>query len=155
MARPLKKLPFSDETREKLTILGFSDEDQSWLAGVKDPEKIDEETVMRLALVGCTYEEIAVITGLDKSTVRRRFAHAIRIGHKGLQMSLKRKQIQMAMKDGSRGQLSMLMWLGKQYLGQKDKVEQTILDETRDDMFNDVSDDTISDYLSGDDKRVH
>ena len=86
---------------------------------------IDPEEVEKLAGLNCSVEEIADFFGVNPSTIKRRFAPAIKKGRGNIKISLKRKQYQVAMG----GNTTMLIWLGKQYLGQADKVEQTIREE--------------------------
>lgn len=63
---------------------------------------------------------MAAVLECDESTLTRRFAQVIKDGRSHGRMSLKRKQWEMAMG----GNITMLIWLGKQNLGQTDKVEQ-------------------------------
>lgn len=69
-------------------------------------------------MVGCTLNEIAHITGVSPDTLARRFADAIKKGRAQVAMSLRRKQIELALKGN--GNATMLIWLGKQLLGQRD-----------------------------------
>ena len=80
--------------------------------------KIDEEQVMKLAAINCSYAEMAAVLDCDESTLTRRFAQAIQKGRENGKMSLKRKQFELAMS----GNVTMLIWLGKQTLGQTDKM---------------------------------
>jgi hypothetical protein len=85
------------------------------------PKKdIDEETVRKLAAIDCSYAEIAAVVGCDPSTLTRRFAQVIEKGREDGCASLKRKQFEVAQS----GNPTMLIWLGKQRLGQKDQQEQ-------------------------------
>ncbi len=87
------------------------------------PKKdIDAEQVTRLAAINCSYQEMAAVLDCDPSTLTRRFAQLIEKGRATGRMSLKRKQWEMAMG----GNITMLIWLGKQNLGQTDKVDQKI-----------------------------
>lgn len=86
------------------------------------PQKpIDPEQVKKLAAIDCSYAEIAAIVGCDPSTLTRRFAQAIREGRDQGNASLKRKQYERAMGGSDR----MLIWLGKQRLGQREQVEHS------------------------------
>jgi hypothetical protein len=84
------------------------------------PKKpIDEALVKRLAQIMCTMEEIAHICECSVDTLERRFAEVIKQARSTGKMSLRRWQFASAEK----GNAGMLIWLGKQYLGQKDIVE--------------------------------
>lgn len=87
--------------------------------------KIDPEQVRKLAAIQCSLEEMASILGCSHDTLERRFASVIKDGRNNGKMSLKRKQYEVAMT----GNVGMLIWLGKQYLGQSDKSEIDIGDK--------------------------
>jgi len=82
-------------------------------------KKIDPEQVEKLAAINCSYEEIAAVLGCGSRTLMRRFGAAVQAGRAKGKMSLRRKQYDVAMN----GSTSMLIWLGKQLLDQKDKSE--------------------------------
>ena len=88
------------------------------------PKKvIDYETVERLATIMCTQEEIANFLDMSVRTLQRDEEFS-RIYKKGLdkgKMSLRRKQFNMADSNPT-----MAIWLGKQYLEQRDKQETRI-----------------------------
>lgn len=85
---------------------------------VKPPDF--EEQIHRLAKLGCTYWEIAAVLGCSESLLHHKYCSVIRDGHQKRNCSLRRKQFAIAMK----GNPQMLIWLGKQYLEQKDQVVQ-------------------------------
>jgi hypothetical protein len=86
------------------------------------PKKdIDADKIMRMARILCTTEEIAAVLNCSPDTIERRFAGVIQKGRERGRQSLRRKQYQLAMK----GDRTMLVWLGKQYLGQRDRHEHT------------------------------
>jgi len=78
---------------------------------------IDAAEVVRLASIMCTQEEMALVLDCSVDTLQRRFAAAIEKGQAIARASLRRKQWDLA-QDGDR---TMLVWLGKQWLGQQDK----------------------------------
>lgn len=85
------------------------------------PKKaIDPEKVRQLAAMDCSYAEIAAVLDCDPSTLTRRFAQVIQKGREEGTSSLKRRQFKLAMD----GNPTMLIWLGKQRLGQKDQQQQ-------------------------------
>ena len=68
--------------------------------------------------------EIAAVVGCSVDTLERRFAETIKLGQEKGKTSLRRWQYLAAEK----GNTAMLIWLGKQHLGQKDRqeIEQTV-----------------------------
>lgn len=80
---------------------------------------IDGEEVYKLASLGLTQIEIADVLGASNSTICRRFAKEWTKGHATLKRSLRRKQTEVALS----GNVTMLIWLGKNMLGQADKQE--------------------------------
>lgn len=90
-------------------------------------KKIDPDLVVKLAAIFCTDVEIAAVCGCAETTLKRRFRKELDRGRSQSKMSLKRKQYDLAINHGN---VAMLIWLGKQYLGQRDKVDQEIVDKT-------------------------
>jgi hypothetical protein len=82
---------------------------------------IDPEGVRRLARIGCSQAEIGEALGCSDDTLRRRFAASIKKGYAELNVSLRRSQVRAA----QAGNVTMLIWLGKQRLGQKNEPRQT------------------------------
>lgn len=85
----------------------------------RKPIEINEEQVTRLAAIGCTNEEIASVVGCSHDTLVRRFKELLAEGRLQGKASLRRKQFELALS----GNTTMLIWLGKQVLGQADKQE--------------------------------
>ena len=85
---------------------------------------IDPTIVEQLAGINCTVDEIASVLGCHKRTIERRFAAIIKKGRDRGTMSLKRAQHTLAMK----GNATMQIWLGKQYLGQRDQRDAPVGD---------------------------
>lgn len=81
--------------------------------------------VQSLARIGCTLAEIANIAGVSEATLKRRARNEIDKGYDEMRMSLRRWQYEKA-KEGS---VPMLIWLGKQHLGQRDKIDETRREE--------------------------
>jgi len=80
-----------------------------------------EKQVEKLASFGLTNKEIADALGYDENTLKRNFEIFLIKGKANLKQRLKNKQIQVALG----GNVSMLIWLGKQYLDQKDRMEES------------------------------
>ena len=112
---------------------------------------IDEDEVYRLAQIGCTYDEIALVLNVERSTLIRRCTPIIKRGHAEIKMSLRRAQLHKALKEQDN---TMLIWLGKQMLGQQQNPETAIQinvgDQTVETKISKASDDDLLDALEGD-----
>ena len=92
--------------------------------GGRPRKKIDKEEFEKLCALQCTKEEICAWFDLTDKTLERWCKDTYTVGFsevfgtkRGLgKISLRRSQWQVAQK----GSVAMLIWLGKQYLGQKD-----------------------------------
>lgn len=82
--------------------------------------EINWELVERLAAIFCTEEEIATVLGVGINTLKRRkeFWTIYKKGREHAKMALRRYQFKLASKNPT-----MAIWLGKQYLGQKEMAE--------------------------------
>lgn len=85
-------------------------------------KKIDPDQVRRLAMINCTYPEIAAVVGCSPDTLERRFAGVIKEGWEQGKSSLKR----MMWEACTKGNTPMMIFLSKQMLGYSDKVEQKV-----------------------------
>ena len=85
-------------------------------------KEIDYNTVEKLASIQCTQEEIANFLNISVRTLQRdeEFCRIYKKGMDNGKMSLRRIQYKLAEKN-----TAMAIWLGKQYLGQKDVVESS------------------------------
>lgn len=81
--------------------------------------KVDAALVEKLAGIGCPNKEIASIVGCSVDTLDRHFADVITKGRENGKTRIRQKQIQMALN----GNVAMLIWIGKNWLGQTDKQE--------------------------------
>jgi len=77
---------------------------------------VDPEEVVKLAAIGCTDREIAEWVGITESTLRYNFNSELIKGKGQLIQSLRKAQIRTALE----GNPTMLVWLGKNILGQSD-----------------------------------
>jgi len=90
--------------------------------------KIDWQKVDKMCAFHCTGEEQASILGIDYDTLNRAckrekkksFTEYFKQKSAGGKMSLRRKQFTTALD----GNTSMLIWLGKNWLDQRDQPEQ-------------------------------
>ena len=81
--------------------------------------QLDADTIERLAGYQCTHKEIAAAVGCSTDTLTRRFADVLTRCRADGKTRLRARQFRRAMK----GSDTMLIHLGKQYLGQSDKVK--------------------------------
>jgi hypothetical protein len=93
----------------------------------RPPIEFDLKLVEAMGKIGATAEEMAYVLPASLRTIKARmadpesdFCTAYQQGYAQLRMSLRRKQVAMAL-DGDR---TMLIWLGKQLLGQRDRLQQ-------------------------------
>lgn len=95
--------------------------------------EIDYVAVEKLANIQCTQEEIASFLGISSRTLLRdeKFKELFAKGRENGKMSLRRIQWKHAEKS-----VPMAIWLGKQYLGQKDIIEATTTGETKINIVN-------------------
>ena len=90
-------------------------------------KKIDYEMVKKLGGMMCTQEEIASCLDMCTKTLQRdpEFSRVYKKALDTGRMSLRRLQ----MKAAERGNTAILIFLGKNYLGQRDKFVEEELDE--------------------------
>lgn len=91
------------------------------------PKKtIDYKEVEKLAAIMCTQEEIGSHLDISVRTLQKdeEFLRVYKKGLDGGRKSLRRQQYELAMN----GNATMLVWLGKQYLDQKDNKDLKITD---------------------------
>jgi hypothetical protein len=91
------------------------------MAGGRPKKVINYELVTELAEIFCTQEEIATVLNISARTLQRdeEFCRIYKEGIQNVKSSLRRAQLKSALK----GNVTMQVWLGKQYLSQKDKHE--------------------------------
>lgn len=96
-------------------------------------KEIDYVAVEKLANIQCTQEEIASFLGISSRTLLRdeKFKELFSKGRENGKMSLRRIQWKHAEKS-----VPMAIWLGKQYLGQKDIIEASTTGETKINIVN-------------------
>lgn len=91
--------------------------------------EIDADQFKKLCSIQCTLEEISSWFKCSEDTIERwckrelkmSFAEAFKTWSADGKISLRRTQFRMAEHN-----VSMAIWLGKQYLGQKESVEATV-----------------------------
>lgn len=94
----------------------------------RPPWEYNLAEVEKLCRLNCTDGEVAAFFGVSTKTIQRErkkspeFAEAMERGRGQGQMSLRRKQMEVALT----GNTPMLIWLGKQVLGQRDKNDLVV-----------------------------
>lgn len=86
--------------------------------------KLDLDQLEKLAAIGATQHEVAYFLGVSPATIEARlkredFRAAWDRGQANLKLSLRRQQVLQA----DKGNITMLIWLGKQLLGQRDNLD--------------------------------
>jgi len=82
----------------------------------RDRKIVPPRDVERLAQMGCKDSEIAEWFGIDENTLRYNFSVELLKGKLALNQSLRQAQIRLALS----GNATMLIWLGKNILGQSE-----------------------------------
>jgi hypothetical protein len=82
----------------------------------RDKRVVPPKDVERLAQMGCKDSEIAEWFGIDENTLRYNFSVELVKGKLALNQSLRQAQIRLALS----GNATMLIWLGKNILGQQE-----------------------------------
>ena len=86
---------------------------------------IDTKQVQKLASLGCTNKEISEFFGCSADLLEKSYSEFLTKGRAEQRIRLRQLQWQSAEK----GNVVMQIFLGKNMLGQQDKIEQTELDE--------------------------
>lgn len=96
------------------------------MAGGRPKKVIDYEEVTKLAGIQCTQEEIAHVLDISVRTLQRddEFCRIYKNGMMAGKKSLRRLQWDSA----NKGDRTMLIWLGKQYLNQREPTH--VIDAT-------------------------
>lgn len=113
------------------------------MAGGRPKKIIDYDSVERLAAIMCTQDEIANYLDISVRTLLRdeQFCQVYKKGLDKGRMSIRRQQY----KSAESGNVTMQIWLGKQYLNQRDRSEITNKDTVEKldsllEQFNDTDD---------------
>lgn len=94
----------------------------------RPPIELDPKQAAIFGYFRATYETMAEYLGCHYDTIRRamqdedsEFCKAYKKGFSGMKMKLSEAQVKTALE----GNATLLIWLGKQYLGQYDKPTET------------------------------
>lgn len=86
---------------------------------------VPPDEVYKLAEIGCTDREIAEWFMIKEDTLRYNFADYLTKGRAGMKRRLRAVQLSTALA----GNATLLIWLGKQYLDQRDQPVNTDIDK--------------------------
>jgi hypothetical protein len=86
--------------------------------------QIDTIQLQKLATLGCTNKEMADFFGCSADLLEKSYSEFLTKGRAEQKMRLR----QLQWKACENGNVSMLIFLGKNMLGQQDRVEETELD---------------------------
>ena len=86
--------------------------------------KIEHQEVEKLASYGCSNTEIAEFYGCDESLIRKSFSESLLKGRAKGKIRLR----QLQWKSAEKGNVTMQIFLGKNILGQQDKLEENQLE---------------------------
>jgi len=89
----------------------------------RDQVPVDPEEVVRLARMWCSYKEMAEWFGIHADTLKFNFHAEIAMGRAQTKQALRKKQIDLALS----GDKTMLIWLGKNILGQSDDPNESAM----------------------------
>ena len=88
--------------------------------GIGRPKKeLDKDIIANLSQIGCTQEEIGSVVGISARTLQRRYADLVAENKNIGKASLRKKLWEKALK----GNDKLLIWLSKQELNMRDKIE--------------------------------
>lgn len=96
--------------------------------GYQKPLWLTPEQIELLAAIGCTDPDIAALAGASEAHIQKKYRTELTTGRAKLRERLRRRQVERAME----GSDQMLIWLGKQYLEQRDRSDQHVTLETWD-----------------------
>tara|TARA_R100001510_G_C7533390_1_gene123925 strand:+ start:111 stop:416 length:306 start_codon:yes stop_codon:yes gene_type:complete len=86
--------------------------------------KIDTDQVKKLATLGCTNKEIGDFFGCSADLIEKSYSEFLTKGRAEQKMRLR----QLQWKSAEQGNVTMQIFLGKNILGQQDKLEESQLE---------------------------
>ena len=99
----------------------------------RPPIQIDWEKFDKLCFIQCTLEEIAGFFDCSVDTIERKvtdekgctFAEYHKVKAAGGKASLRRRLYSIAHSDTAKGSVTACIWLSKQYLGMKERIDES------------------------------
>ena len=86
---------------------------------------IDPKQIQKLASLGCTNKEISEFFGCSADLLEKSYSEFLTKGRAEVKIRLR----QLQWKSAEKGNVAMQIFLGKNMLGQQDKIDQTELEE--------------------------
>lgn len=117
-----KRGPDRDRLRQRLeaALARLDQADRQAKAG-PPPIRVDEDVLRGLASLQCTYDEMAGVLGVSADTLERRYREVVEAARATGRTTLRRLQ----WRGAQEGNPAMLIWLGKQMLGQVERRDIT------------------------------
>ena len=101
----------------------------------------DYYKVEQMCVIQCTGEEVASVMGVDYDTLNRllrdKYGMQFQEYYKTVAPNGRAALRRMQYKAAEKGNVTMLIWLGKQYLGQTEKVENNNMERVT--IVNDIN----------------
>lgn len=82
------------------------------------PAVVDRDLAERLASIACTTDEIGAVMGYSRDTIEKHALEYVQRGRLKMKASIRRMQ----WKACEAGNVTMLIWMGKQYLAQTERT---------------------------------
>jgi hypothetical protein len=96
----------------------------------RPPKEVNLETLAGLARIQCTMSEMSAVLHVSVDTLERNYADVIKTAQESGRASLRRVQylaavgpVNAAGQPTGKGNPAMMIWLGKQLLGQRDRAD--------------------------------
>lgn len=109
------------KSRRKAVRTGIREVEGHIVGRGENQTVVPPEEVLKLAKLGCTIEEISDWFQVPRETIKYNFSDIIAKGRSQTKQSLRQAQIRLALS----GNATMLIWLGKNMLGQSDNPIDT------------------------------
>ncbi len=103
-------------SRRKAVRTGIKEVEGNIVGRGDNQTVIPPEEIIKLSRLGCSIEEMSDWFGVPSNTIKYNFSDIIAKGRSETKQSLRRAQIALALK----GNATMLIWLGKNMLGQQE-----------------------------------
>ena len=110
-----------DNTDDDFNVTPEIEQKYGWQKKPKKIDSMDLDLVWKLATMHCSYKEIALITNVSEPVIRRHLTEFIEKARSIGAKNLRKAQWDKALE----GDVKMQVFLGKNYLGQRDQPEDT------------------------------